>query len=199
MPVRHAILGLLHQKPRHGYDLRAAFEALVGGAGSWDLKPAQVYSTLQRLERDGHVAPQEAQRIGGPDRVVFGLTEEGRRELASWFSDGVHGDHVRDHFFVKLMVALGTPEAEPREIIRIQRQTLYRDLHALTARRASVDRASELARALLLDKAVMHFEADLRWLDMVEARLSEIEKQPLPQPVARRRGRPPKADVAQAG
>ena len=198
MPVRHAILGLLHQKARHGYDLRAAFEALVGGAGAWDLKPAQVYATLQRLERDGHVEPLEAERIGGPDRVVYRLTQEGRRELAAWFSDGVHGDHVRDHFFVKLMVALGTPEADPREVIRIQRQTLYRDLHALTARRASIDRSTELARALMLDKAVMHFEADLRWLDMVEARLPEIQSQPLPQPVARRRGRPPKADVAQA-
>lgn len=198
MPVRHALLGLLHQRPRHGYDLREAYVALVGGPAVWDLKPAQVYTTLQRLERDGEIEPVETGRFGGPERTVFRVTDAGRRELAAWFSEGVHGEHVRDAFFVKLVVAISTPEADPREVIRIQRATLYRDLHALTGRRASLDRNLELARALLLDKAVMHLEADLRWLDMVEARLADIERQPVPQPVARRRGRPPKAVSARA-
>jgi len=197
VPVRHAILGLLHQRPRHGYDLRAAFEAMIGGSTVWDLKPAQVYTTLQRLERDGLVEPREPERIGGPDRVVYRLTAPGRAVLGEWLSNGVHGDHVRDHFFVKLMVAIGTPEADARSVVRIQRATLYRDLHELTARQATLDRSTELARALLLDKAVMHLEADLRWLDMVEARLSDIERQPVAQPLPRRRGRPPKTDIAQ--
>jgi len=199
VPVRHAILGLLHQRPRHGYDLRAAFEAMVGGASVWDLKPAQVYTTLNRLERDGLVEPSEPERIGGPDRVVYGLTDSGRDELGAWLSDGVHGDHVRDHFFIKLMVAIGTAEADPREVLRLQRATLYRDLHALTARRANLDRTTHLAKAMLLDKAVMHLEADLRWLDMVGARLTEIERQPLPQPLPRRRGRPPRNTTDESG
>jgi hypothetical protein len=44
----------------------------------------------------------------------------------------------------------------------------------------------------LLDKAVMHLEADLRWLDMIDARLDDVKKQPLPVPEPRPRGRPPK-------
>lgn len=199
MPVRHAILGLLHQRPRHGYDLREAYVALLGGPAVWDLKPAQVYTTLQRLERDGLIVPGETGRFGGPDRTVYELTDAGRRELAAWFSAGVHGEHVRDTFFVKLIVAVSTPEADPREIIRIQRATLYRDLHALTSRRATLDRSTDLARALLLDKAVMHLEADLRWLEMVEARLGEIERQPIPLPEARRRGRPRKIAGSDSG
>lgn len=198
MPVRHAILGLLHERPRHGYDLRAAFEALVGGPAVWDLKAPQVYTTLARLERDGLVAPVETQRIGGPERVVFQLTDAGREELAHWFVHGVHGDHVRDEFFVKLMVAVATPEADTRDIVRVQRSTLFRDLHALTTRRATLDRGCDLARATLLDKAIMHLEADLRWLDMVEVRLAKIELQPVAEPITRRRGRPPKDDSAQS-
>lgn len=193
MPVRHAILGLLHQRPRHGYDLREAYVALVGGASVWDLKPPQVYTTLQRLERDGCIEPAETGRFGGPERTIFRVTDEGRRQLAAWFSDGVHGEQLRDAFFVKLMLAVTTPEASAREVLRIQRTTLYRDLHALTARRTSLDRDANLAKALLMDKAVMHLEADLRWLDMVEARLGEIERQPIPMPTAKRRGRPRKS------
>jgi len=111
VPVRHAILGLLHQKPRHGYDIRSAFEAMVGGAAVWDLKPAQVYTTLQRLERDGLVEPAETEQIAGPERVVFRLTDSGRSALDAWFSSGVHSDHVRDHFWVKLMVAILGPRS----------------------------------------------------------------------------------------
>ena len=50
MSVRNAILGLLAQQPRHGYELRAAFEAMVGGDAIWDVKPAQIYTTLARLQ-----------------------------------------------------------------------------------------------------------------------------------------------------
>lgn len=199
MPVRHAILGLLHQRPRHGYDLREAYVAMVGGASIWDLKPAQVYTTLQRLERDGCIEPAETGRFGGPERTVYRLTDEGRRSLAAWFSEGVHGEQLRDAFFVKLMLAVTTPEADAREVLRIQRVTLYRDLHALTGRRASLDRDTKLAKALLLDKAVMHLEADLRWIDMVEARLAEIERQPIPLPQAKRRGRPRKSEAPPGG
>jgi len=47
----------------------------------------------------------------------------------------------------------------------------------------------------LLDKAVMHLEADLRWLDMIEARLNEIRRQPLPEPESKPRGRPKKIRI----
>jgi hypothetical protein len=42
-----------------------------------------------------------------------------------------------------------------------------------------------------LDRVVMRLEADLRWLEMVEARLDVISRQPLPEPVEKPRGRPP--------
>lgn len=197
MPVRHAILALLNEKPRHGYGLRDAFESLVGGPAVWELKLPQVYTTLNRLERDGLIEPCEQTQAGGPERVSYRLTEAGSEELLAWFAAGVHGEHVRDGFFVKLMASLATPETDPREVLRIQRATLYRDLHALTARRSALDRGTQLSRVMLLDKAVMHLEADLRWLDMVEARLSEIESQPVETPKPRKRGRPPRIQDAE--
>jgi hypothetical protein len=51
-----------------------------------------------------------------------------------------------------------------------------------------------MAQILLLDKAIMHLEADLRWLDMIEVRLEAIKEQPLPVPEIRRRGRPRKGE-----
>ncbi|MGQ9677448.1 MAG: PadR family transcriptional regulator [Chloroflexota bacterium] len=192
MSVRNALLGLLGQRPRHGYELHAAFEAVVGGEQNWDVKPAQVYTTLARLRDGGLVAEEGTEQEGGPERRVYTITPTGREELHTWFSTPIKTAHQRDEFFLKLMLSLATREVDPRKVIYTQRASLYQDLHALTTQRAKADPKTELARILLFDQAIMHVEADLRWLEMIEARLDEVQRQPLPEPEARPRGRPPK-------
>lgn len=194
MSVRHALLGLLAQEPRHGYELHASFEALVGGRANWDVKPAQIYTTLSRLEEAGLVEQTDVRRVGGPDQRIYSITDDGVSELTTWLMGGTHPSHQRDEVFVKLMLAIADDRFDPRDVVRVQRATLYRDLHELTARRNDVNHAEGLAHALLLDKAIMHMEADLRWLDMAEMRLHEIERQPAPRPLPRRRGRPPRKE-----
>ena len=56
MSVKHAFLGILSEKPRHGYDLKQAFEAKLGDF--WSLNFGQVYTTLERLRKDGLVEPR---------------------------------------------------------------------------------------------------------------------------------------------
>ena len=199
MSVRYAILGLLAQKPRHGYELRAAFEAVVGGDANWEVKPAQIYTTLERLEDAGLVERSSDLGEGDePSRRIYVVTVSGHEALTAWFASGVTPEHQHDEFFVKLMVALASREADLARIIQTQRVHLYQELHAATALRDSYDPQAEIAQILLLDKVIMHLEADLRWLDMAEQRLEEIKGQPLPEPEIRHRGRPKKdqADVS---
>jgi DNA-binding PadR family transcriptional regulator len=193
MSVRHALLGLLAQRPRHGYELHTAFEAVVGGEKNWDVKPAQIYTTLSRLAKDGLVAEEAVGQSGGPEKRIFAITSAGRDLLAQWFNSGVEHDHQRDEFYVKLMLSVATGEAPPRRVIQGQRSRLFQDLHDLTAQRNRSNPKTELAQILLYDKAIMHLEADLRWLDMIEARLDEMSRQPLPAPEVRPRGRPRKS------
>jgi len=192
LSVRNAILGLLAQQPRHGYELRAAFEALIGGDEIWNVKPAQIYATLSRLEEAGLVRQDSIKQDNGPEKRIYSLTTTGQSELAQWFVTGVATEHQRDEFFVKLMVSLYSEEIDPYQVIRGQRGRLYRDLHALTTRRNGIDARRELAQIFLMDKSIMHLEADLRWLDLLEARLDDIRRQPLPQPQIKPRGRPKK-------
>ncbi len=192
MSVRFAILGLLAQRPRHGYELRAAFEALVGGEENWDVKPAQIYTTLARLEESGLVTEEAVEQERGPEKRIYALTPAGRAELDTWFATGVESEHQRDEFFIKLMLSLAVDGANPRKVIRTQRALLYQKLHDVTAQGQQTNPKTELAYMLLLDKTVMHLEADLRWLEMIEARLDEVQRQPLPQPEVKPRGRPKK-------
>ncbi|MBE3039260.1 MAG: helix-turn-helix transcriptional regulator [Chloroflexi bacterium] len=193
MSVRYAILGLLAQKPRHGYELRSAFEAVVGGDANWEVKPAQIYTTLERLEEADLVERTSDLGEGDePSRRVYAVTGSGHAALKEWFAQGVTPDHQRDEFFVKLMTALVSGEGKLDRIIQTQRAHLFQELHAATSLRDSYNPRTEMAQILLLDKAVMHLEADLRWLDMAEMRLEEVKGQPLPEPEIRRRGRPRK-------
>ena len=192
MSVRYALLGLLSQRPRHGYELRAAFSAFVGGDATWEVKPSQVYTTLKRLEHADLIQPHQNGPDEESDKTVYAINPLGQAELHEWLSTGVSPHHLRDEFFIKMMLALALEDADPERILRTQRARIFKELHSATTQRDSLDPRSELAHKLLMDKAIMHLEADLRWLEFVEARLDEIISQPLPEPEIRPRGRPPK-------
>jgi len=192
MSVRHAVLGLLAQRPRHGYELRAAFQALVGGEANWDVKPAQIYTTLARLEQGGLVVEDSVEQDAGPEKRIYALTLPGREALQEWFASGIEPEHQHDEFFLKLMISLVSGVADPYRLIQTQRAHLFQELHDITEQRSQADPGRELAGILLLDKAIMHVEADLRWLDTIEGRLDEIRRQPLPEPETKPRGRPKK-------
>jgi DNA-binding PadR family transcriptional regulator len=188
--VRFGILGLVRERPRRGYDLLLDFLALAGGSESWDVKPAQIYATLTRLEAAGLVHASG----GEGESRVWGITESGSAELDAWLDSPTPGPRPGDEFFVKLMLRLRLGAGEPRELLKLQRASLLRELHEVQSRRQGRSAESELAHILLLDQAAMRLEADLRWIDMVEARLDDILRQPFPRSVPRPRGRPRKGE-----
>ena len=189
MSVRHTLLGLLAKEPRYGYELRASFMALAGGAQNWEVKPAQVYTTLNRMVEAGLIT-RSAPDGAGDEKVVYQIAPAGQAELEKWLGEGSLSDPQQDAFFLKLMLSLELPEVDAMRLIQTQRAALYQELHRITTLRGELDPHRALARILLMDKAVMHLEADLRWLDMIEARLDEVKKQPVPRPELRPRGRP---------
>lgn len=189
--VQNALLALLSQRPRHGYELRDLFEASIGG--HWELNSGQIYSSLDRLARDGLVIEEGIEKGSGPDKRLWTLTEQGKAELDIWLASPVLRDYrLRDELYLKLMLTLVTQPKKARQVLIVQRRELFRELHDLTARRNLLNPRSQLAQILLLDSAIMHTEAELRWLEMVEARLDDIREQPPPIPSPRPRGRPKK-------
>src|SRR5213082_2394771 len=147
--VQNAILALLAERPRHGYELRDLFEAALGG--HWELNSGQIYSSLERLSRDGLVVEESIEKGGGPDKRLWALTGEGERELEGWLDSPVPREYrLRDEFYLKLMLVLVTRPARARNVLMVQRRELFRELHDLTARRNLLDPKQQLAHILLL-------------------------------------------------
>lgn len=162
-----AILALLEEGPRHGYQLKTEFDARTGGA--WPLNVGQVYTTLDRLERDGLVIPVEGGN-GVRNQRAFAITDAGHRALDSWLVSGTPGEVPRDELLVKVLMVSARDTAAALEVISAQRAGLFARLQA--HRRAAP--AGDLAAELVHDALATRAEADLRWLDRCEARLREV-------------------------
>lgn len=82
MSTRHILLGLLAGGPSHGYDLKRRHDERFPQARP--LAYGQVYTTLQRLVRDGLAEVDGTGSDGGPERTAYRSTGDGSRELARW-------------------------------------------------------------------------------------------------------------------
>ncbi len=169
MSVRNALLALLEQGPRYGYQLRAEFEHRTGG--TWPLNVGQVYTTLARLERDGLV---EGQGADGEGHVMYAVTSTGRDEVVSWFTSPVSRTQPpREELAIKLALAVSVPGVDVGTVIQQQRTATMTALQDYTRlkRRSTGAEPQELAWSLVLDSLVFAAEAEIRWLDHCEARL----------------------------
>ncbi len=189
MSVKHALLALLYRQPMHGYEMGRQLALTVNA--EWVVKPGQIASTLLRLYEAGLVDYDVVPADDAPDRKVYRLTEQGLDELKAWYlRPEVRDYRLGDTFYIKLVLSLSGGPIAAEQVLMEQRRALYRELHQATELRRKADPRAELPWVLLLESAIMHLEADLRWIEMVEARLPDLKRYTPPSPTPRPRGRP---------
>jgi DNA-binding PadR family transcriptional regulator len=180
MSVRHALLALLSEGPKYGLRLREEFEARTGEV--WPLNVGQVYTTLQRLERDGLVE-SDGSGEDGPQKG-FRITSDGRRELAGWLRTPPDlSSPPRDELVIKVLVALRVPGTDVHEVIQAHRRYLVELMQQWT--RLKEDEAEfDLGLALVVDAELFRLDSAVRWLDAADSRLRRAATEPPPSPPA---------------
>ncbi len=168
MALHHAVLALLHDGPRHGYDLRSEFEVLVGPQFG-PLNIGHLYQLLERLTRDGLAQAHREPQDGRPDRIVHTLTEKGRTELAGWLDQPVRAAAgYRDDFFLKIAAARRVGDAALlHRVVDRRRAALLQELRNLTALRA--EGTSSTYDELLAGAAEIQTRGLLELLDRIDA------------------------------
>jgi len=191
MSVRHALLALLSDGPKYGLQLRQEFEAKTGEV--WPLNVGQVYTTLQRLERDGLVESDDAE-TDGPQKG-FRITAAGRGELMGWLrTPGGDDAPPRDELVIKVLVALTVPGVDIAELLQVHRRHLVQTMQRYTRLKGSAAE-DDLGLALVADAEIFRLEAVVRWLDAADVRLKRFPPAPAaapaaPAPEAERRAEP---------
>jgi len=163
-------LALLDGDSAYGYQLKQEFEARTGG--SWPLNVGQVYTTLDRLERDGLVARDRTDDDG---HVVFAITAAGHGEVTSWLSTASRAPGSdRSELAVKIALASTLPQVDIGAVIQAHRKAAIEALQELTrAKRAD---ANDLVGELVLEALAFRTEAEVRWLDHAEARILQARR-----------------------
>ena len=167
MSVRHALLALLSEGPKYGLQLREEFETGTGEV--WPLNVGQVYTTLQRLERDGLVE-SDGDGQDGPQKG-FRITSAGLRELTGWLRTPPDlASPPRDELVMKVLVALRVPGTDVRDVIQVHRRYLVELMQQWT-RIKETEAESDLNLALVVDAELFRLDAVVRWLDAADGRI----------------------------
>jgi DNA-binding PadR family transcriptional regulator len=158
--VPHALLALLSEGPKYGLRLQNEFESRTG----------QVYTTLQRLERDGLA---ETDDDGSERQKRYRISAAGAEELADWLR--TPPDLVpppRDELVIKVLVALQVPGADVHEILQVHRRHVIEVMQRYTRVKAAAA-ADDVPLALVADAELFRLEAIVRWLDAADVRLKQ--------------------------
>ena len=190
MSVRHALLALLSEGPKYGLQLREEFEARTGEV--WPLNVGQVYTTLQRLERDGLVESDDAAQDGREKtpQKAFRITAEGRQELAGWLRTPPDlSAPPRDELVMKLLVAVRVPGTDVAEVIQVHRRYLVELMQQWTRIKETEVKGSEsdMALAQVVDAELFRLDSVVRWLDAADGRIKRSAYRPDQHPPAETR------------
>ncbi|HEY7136858.1 MAG TPA: PadR family transcriptional regulator [Acidimicrobiia bacterium] len=170
MSVRHALLALLSEGPKYGLQLRQEFESRTGEV--WPLNVGQVYTTLQRLERDGLVESDDSAE-DGPQKA-FRITAGGEHELGEWLRTPPDmASPPRDELVIKVMVALGLHGVDVREVVQVHRRHLVELMQQWTRLKGDADER-DVGFALVVDAELFRLESLIRWLDAADARIARL-------------------------
>ncbi|MFF7728186.1 PadR family transcriptional regulator [Streptomyces sp. NPDC008001] len=168
MSIGHTLLALLESGPRHGYDLKRAFDSRFGQ--DRPLHYGQVYATMSRLLKNGLVEVDGIEHGDGPERKRYAITDAGITDVARWLAEPEKPEpYLQSVLYTKVVVALLTGR-DADALLDAQRTEHLRLMRELTRRKVSGD----LADQLICDHALFHLEADLRWLEITAARLDQL-------------------------
>ena len=172
-----AILGLLAEGPRSGYDIKRDVEERL--SHFWSQSYGHIYPMLRRLDERGLVAMSVERQDGRPDRKVYSITVDGRRALEDWFAEPPNLPLPRNELLLRIFMGRhGSDETLLRDV-RSYRHRVGGTLEQLRTIEARLDEedASQPDRVywrLTLRYGLTAFAAIAEWCEEAEAALEGL-------------------------
>ena len=116
MSLRHALLGVLKDRPLTGYDLVRQFQGTLGFL--WSAPQSQIYPELRRMEAAGLVTATVAPRGQRAQKRIYSVTDAGMAELRRWATDFMPLPAQRDPVHLKAAFFDMAPLDAVREQLR---------------------------------------------------------------------------------
>jgi DNA-binding PadR family transcriptional regulator len=172
MNAQLTLLGFLGISPNYGYELKKLYDKLFGQEKP--ILSGQVYSTLTRLQKAGAIRKvPDTDASGGPERVKYEITSRGQEVFQQWLATPEQpAPDLQAVLYVKTVLALMS-EGEAASYLDAQKHTHIERMRTLIRQR----RLTTVAEAILIDHAIFHIEADLRWIELTSSRLHKLKEE----------------------
>jgi len=182
--IELAILGLLKERPMHGYQLNRELSEQLGGL--WRVSYGSLYPSLRRLERDGAIRRSEAAAgTGARRKTVYAITPEGEALFLDLLQEPALENQTEDaRFRVRLAFFRYLPPETRVRLLERRRQGLQERLAEVKAHLRDPGTTDDYQRALM-EHARAATEADIAWLnDLIH---TERQRSEITAPVGERR------------
>lgn len=176
--TEYALLGLLAAGPKSGYDIKQEVEEVL--SHFWHESYGHIYPVLKRLhDQDLATRRKEAQE-GRPDRYVYTITDEGRRELRRWLAEPVEPRPPRNELLLKLFFGRFADPGTLASVVEEYGDQARTALERLETVAASLDADEELSADLAywkmtLDMGLRTLAAIAAWVDDTVETLEAME------------------------
>ncbi len=121
-----------------------------------------------------HIKAKAKAKPQGPSQIQYQITPDGLATLHTWLTTPEEiGEHLRSTFYCKVMLAL-LVDGDPHQYIDSQRHAHLTAMRQLMRRQLAT---TDVAEQLLLDGAIYHIDADLKWMDKAEGKIDNIRRE----------------------
>ncbi len=173
MLAQFVILGLLKDRPMHGYEIKQRFEHISGLF--WKVSYGSLYPALRKLSAEGYIFQQPAPEDHA-GRKVFHLTESGQDALLAWLREAGNFDELnrnsRNEFMLRLTFFTYLPKIEALDLVNRRLGNIRRKLDELVAKTDEIRRRNEKGdyyRRAMLDYIVRSVRTEMNWLEDILA------------------------------
>jgi DNA-binding PadR family transcriptional regulator len=172
-PLKGALLGLVLQRPGHGYDLANRLTRRLGPA--WQIEAKSIYPMLQQLERAGLLCSQRISHAGPTgQRVIYNPTGETEAALKTWMATIAHRGHLRGELQAKLAVARSDDVPQLLTALDCCERDCLELIAASAGDAPPVRSFAGLAIGLTRAASLARLEAELQWIRLAREALREF-------------------------
>jgi len=165
---RFALLGMLFDKPRSGYEMRQFM--LESTDYFWQESDASMYPMLRLLEQEGMITGK-SELVGKRERKIFEITQKGKDEFLTWMAKPADKENRRSEFLLKIFLGATVSKEEIIKQLTLRQQKVRESKKRFE--RIEVDALSDVADEhphklfwhMALRYGMISVDAELRWLD----------------------------------
>ncbi len=166
MSLKYALLGLLAESPKYGYEIKRTFEGALGNV--WSVSYGQLYPTLRRLSEQSWVTKKTEPGKKAAEKNIYSISDKGLKKLDEWLLKPLRQTYrVKDEFTLRFLFFSKLPKDTVLDYLRHQQKktVLQRDSYQRTL--VSLRDDMHFFLQAIIRKGIIHLEAENQWLEEV--------------------------------